>query len=103
MPMLMFISFLYLADGSIRLNFGQHGTSYTDHLGNVWWGQNVTRAFNSTYEIGDGIGFAYLNGTWTGHASSWSGTTDAQLYAQSTERGERYQPVHRDSQRDTTI
>ena len=30
------------ADGSIRLNFGQHGTSYTDHLSNVWWGQNVT-------------------------------------------------------------
>src|SRR5208283_2505279 len=52
--------------------------------GNVWWGQNVTRGFNSTYEIGDGIGFAYLNGTWTGHAPSWSGTTDAQLYAQST-------------------
>ncbi len=71
------------ADGSIRLNFGQHGTSYTDHLGNIWWGQNVARGFNSTYEIGDGVGFAYLNGTWTGHASSWSGTTDAQLYAQS--------------------
>lgn len=71
-------------DGSIRLNFGQHATSYTDHLGNVWWGQNVTRAFNSTYEIGDGIGFAILNGTWWGHSASWSGTTDAQLYAQST-------------------
>ena len=52
-------------DGSIRLNFGQHATSYTDHLGNVWWGQTITRPFNSTYEIGDGVGFAYLNGTWT--------------------------------------
>ncbi len=71
-------------DGSIRLNFGQHSTSYRDHLGNVWWGQNVSRSFNSTYEIGDGVGFTYLNGTWTAHASSWSGTTDAQLYAQST-------------------
>ena len=70
-------------DGSIRLSFGQHGTSYTDHQGNLWWGQNVPRPFNSTYEIGDGIGFAYLNGTWSGHASSWSETTDAQLYAQS--------------------
>ena len=72
------------ADGSIRLNFGQHDTSYRDHIGNMWWGQNVTRGFNSTYEVGDGIGFTYLNGTWTGHGSSWSGTTDAQLYAQST-------------------
>ena len=71
------------SNGSIRLSFGQHATSYTDHLGNVWWGQNIGRAFNSTYEIGDGIGFAYLNGTWSGHASSWSETTDAQLYAQS--------------------
>jgi hypothetical protein len=72
------------ADGSIRLNFGQQATSYTDHLGNVWWGQVVSRPFNSTYEIGDGIGFAYLNGTWSAHSSNWSGTTDAQLYAQST-------------------
>jgi hypothetical protein len=71
-------------DGSIRLNFGQHATSYTDHLGNVWWGQNIARSFNSTYEIGDGIGFAYLNGTWQSYSSSWSGTIDAQLYAQST-------------------
>jgi hypothetical protein len=31
-------------DGSIRLNFGQHATSYTDHLGNVWWGQNIASA-----------------------------------------------------------
>ena len=80
---LMFILFLYPQNGSIRLSFGQHGTSYTDHQGNFWWGQNVPRPFNSTYEIGDGIGFAYLNGTWSGHASSWSETTDAQLYAQS--------------------
>jgi hypothetical protein len=43
-----------------------------------------TRSFNSTYEIGDGIGFAYLNGTWQAHSSNWSGTIDAQLYAQST-------------------
>ena len=72
------------ADGSIRLNFGQHATSYTDHLGNTWWGQSANRAFNTTYEIGDGVGFAYLNGTWNAHSSNWSGTTDAQLYAQST-------------------
>jgi hypothetical protein len=39
-------------DGSIRLNLGQHATSYTDHLGKVWWGQDISRAFNSTYEIG---------------------------------------------------
>jgi Malectin domain len=71
-------------DGAIRLNFGQHATSYTDHLGNVWWGQNQTRSFNSTYEIGGGVGFAHLNGTWNAHSSSWSGTVDAQLYAQST-------------------
>jgi hypothetical protein len=71
-------------DGSIRLNFGQQATSYTDHLRHVWWGQVVTRPFNSTYEIGDGVGFAYLNGTWDQHSSNWSGTIDAQLYAQST-------------------
>ena len=71
-------------DGSIRLNFGQQAKSYTDHLGKVWWGQNTARPFNSTYEIGDGIGFAYLDGTWQGHSSNWSGTIDAQLYAQST-------------------
>jgi hypothetical protein len=71
-------------DGSIRLNFGQHATSYTDHLGNIWWGQVVTRPFNSSYEIGDGVGFAILNGSWQVHSSQWSGTIDAQLYAQST-------------------
>jgi hypothetical protein len=71
-------------DGSIRLNFGQHATSYTDHLGKVWWGQVVTRLFNSSYEIGDGVGFAILNGSWQVHALQWSGTIDAQLYAQST-------------------
>jgi hypothetical protein len=71
-------------DGAIRLNFGQHNTSYTDHLGNVWWGQVVSRLFNTTYEIGDGVGFAYLNGSWQVFQSRWSGTTDAQLYAQST-------------------
>ncbi len=35
-------------DGSIRLNFGQHSTSYTDHLGNIWWGQVVNRNFNTS-------------------------------------------------------
>ena len=72
------------ADGSIRLNLGQHSASYTDHLGNVWWGQVVARGFNTTYEIGDGIGFAYLNGTWQANSPQWSGTIDPQLYAQST-------------------
>jgi hypothetical protein len=72
------------ADGSIRLNFGQHDTSYTDSSSNVWWGQVVSRPFNSTYEIGDGIGFAYLNGTWTFNSGNWTGVTDPQLYAQST-------------------
>ena len=71
-------------DGTIRLNFGQRNTSYTDHLGNVWWGQVVARLFNSTYEIGDDVGFAYLDGSWQVFQSRWSGTTDAQLYAQST-------------------
>ena len=71
-------------DGSIRLNLGQHATSYTDHLRNVWWGQVVNRNFNTSYEIGDGVGFAYLNGTWQTHSPQWGGTTDAQLYAQST-------------------
>jgi hypothetical protein len=71
-------------DGSIRLNFGQHATSYTDHLGKTWWGQVVTRLFNSSYEIGDGVGFAILNGSWQVHSLLWGGTIDAQLYAQST-------------------
>ena len=70
-------------DGSIRLNLGQHATSYRDHLGNTWWGQNVTRAFNSTYEIGGGVGFGYLDGTWQVHPTNWSATVDSQLYAQS--------------------
>ena len=73
-------------DGNIRLAFGQHATSYTDTLGNTWWGQVVTRPFNSTYEIGAGIGFAELNGDWScsGCPADWSGITDAQLFAQST-------------------
>jgi hypothetical protein len=75
-------------DGNIRLNFGQHSTSYADHSGQVWWGQVAARNFNSTYEIGDGIGFAYLNGTWSAHCNNWIAgcgkSTDAQLYAQST-------------------
>ena len=70
-------------DGSVRLNFGQHSTSYTDHLGNVWWG-NTVGGWDTTYEISDGVGFAYLQGTWQVHSLLWSGTTDAQLYAQST-------------------
>jgi hypothetical protein len=72
------------ADGLIRLNFGQHATSYTDHLGNVWWGQSTAKLFNSTYEIGENVGFGYLNGTWQIYSGLWNGTTDAQLYAQST-------------------
>ena len=70
-------------DGNIRLAFGQHNTSYTDHLGNVWWGQVVPRLFNSTYEIGENVGFAYLNGSWQVFQSKWTGIADAQLYAQS--------------------
>jgi hypothetical protein len=70
-------------DGSVRLNFGQHSTSYTDHLGNVWWG-NLVGGWDTTYEISDGVGFAYLQGTWQAHSLQWAGTTDAQLYAQST-------------------
>jgi hypothetical protein len=74
------------SDGKIRLAFGEHATSYTDTGGKVWWGQNVTRAFNSSYEIGDGLGFSNLNGTWQFHPSEWisGGTVDPQLYAQST-------------------
>ncbi len=72
------------SDGTIRLAFGQHATSYTDRHGNVWWGQMTARPFNSTYEIGDGVNFAYLNGTWTTDSLAWSQTEDAQLYAQST-------------------
>jgi hypothetical protein len=70
-------------DRSIRVNFGQHATSYTDHLGNIWWG-NFNGGWQSTYELADGVAFAELLGTWTTNRSSWSGTTDAQLYAQST-------------------
>jgi hypothetical protein len=44
----------------------------------------VTRLFNSSYEIGDGVGFAILNGSWQVHSLLWGGTIDAQLYAQST-------------------
>ena len=73
-------------DGKIRLAFGQHSTFYTDTGGKVWWGQVVTRPFNSTYEIADGTQFALLNGTWQAHSSNWvsGGTIDPQLYAQST-------------------
>ena len=74
-------------DGSIRLNFGQHGTSYTDHLGNVWWGQNVPRGWQGQYESADGLGFQYLLGTWTTNCNDWipgcGNSTNAQLYAQS--------------------
>jgi hypothetical protein len=65
------------------LNFGQHSASYRDHSGNVWWG-NLIGGWETTYEISDGVGFAYLLGTWQVHSLQWSGTTDAQLYAQST-------------------
>jgi hypothetical protein len=72
-------------DGKIRLALGQHATSYTDTLGNVWWGQNVTRSWQDRYESGDGLGFQYLLGTWQTNSSNWiaGGTIDPQLYAQS--------------------
>ena len=72
------------ADGTIRLAFGQHATSYTDSEGSVWWGQVTARPFNSTYEIGDGINFTYLNGTWATGSAAWAQTKDAHLYAEST-------------------
>ena len=73
-------------DNKIRLAFGQHAISYTDTLGKVWYGQDVVRGFNSTFEIADGIGFAALNGTWTHNSANWisGGTIDPQLYGQST-------------------
>lgn len=73
------------SNGNIYLAYGNLGTSYTDTSSNVWWGQVVTRAFNSNYEIGDGIDFANLDGTWTAHSSNWMSWvgSDPQLYAQS--------------------
>lgn len=73
-------------DGNIRLAFGQHAQSYTDTMSNIWWGQIVNRAFNSNYEISDGIGNAILNGTWQYYSANWisGGTVDPQLYGQST-------------------
>ncbi len=73
-------------DGNIRLAMGLQQTSYTDTLGNKWWGQVQSRPQFSTYEIADGVGFSGLYGTWdcSGCPASWSGTTNAQLYAQST-------------------
>ena len=35
-------------DGNIRLNFGQHATSYSDSTGRVWWGQVVARSLIPT-------------------------------------------------------
>ncbi len=71
-------------DGNIRLWFGGHQASYTDRSGKTWWGQLPPRRFNTDYEIGDGINFASLNGTWELNSKNWSDTPDAQLYAQST-------------------
>lgn len=86
------VSFIPVSsDGKIRLALGQHSPSYTDSGGNVWWGQVVSRAFNSSYEDMAGVGFATLNGTWTNNCANWSVggvctnlTGDPQLYAQST-------------------
>jgi hypothetical protein len=74
-------------DGKIRLALGQHATSYTDTLGNKWWGQNVPRGWQDQYESADGLGFQYLLGTWQTNCNNWipgcGNSTDAQLYAQS--------------------
>jgi hypothetical protein len=69
-------------DGSLRLWFGGKMPSYKDGSGNVWWGQISPRAFNSNYEIADGISFASLNGTWK-PGSAWAAFSDAQLHAES--------------------
>ncbi len=74
-------------DGDLRLWLGGHPTSYTDRSNNRWWGQIVSRSFNSNFEIGDGINFANVNGTWEHSSKNWSGVPDAQLYAQSTSSG----------------
>jgi hypothetical protein len=72
------------ADGNLRLWFGGHDTSYRDREGNTWWGQMTRRGFESHYEIGDGINFASLLGSWETNQKAWSSVPDAPLYAQST-------------------
>jgi hypothetical protein len=69
-------------EGNLRLWIGGRQPVYTDTARRSWWGAAIPRQFNSHYEIADGVNFAMLNGTW--NAKNWAGTSDAQLYAQST-------------------